>query len=45
MKIIQYKLNSNGSVPEYIIDGGYFPVPSGEPRLSDAAQIMWQKAM
>jgi hypothetical protein len=24
MKIIQYKLNSNGSVPEYIIDGGLF---------------------
>ena len=29
MKIVKYLLNIDGTIPEYIIDGGYFPVESG----------------
>lgn len=29
MKIVKYLLNVDGTIPEYIIDGGYFPVESG----------------
>jgi hypothetical protein len=29
MKLIKYTLNANGTVPEYVIDGGYFAVPNG----------------
>jgi len=25
MKIVIYTLNANGTIPDYIIDGGYFP--------------------
>ena len=25
MNIIKYNLNKNGTIPDYIIDGGYFP--------------------
>lgn len=25
MKIITYVLNENGTIPDYVIDGGYFP--------------------
>ena len=26
MKLIKYTLNANGTIPEYVTDGGYFPV-------------------
>jgi hypothetical protein len=29
MKLIKYTLNANGTIPEYVIDGGYFAVPNG----------------
>ena len=28
-KIIKYTLNSNGSIPDYIEDGGYYPKSNG----------------
>ena len=28
MKIVIYNLNADGTVPEYIIDGGYFATPN-----------------
>jgi hypothetical protein len=31
MKIIKYTLTPDGSVPEYVIDGGYFPVENNNP--------------
>lgn len=35
MKIIVYTLNSNGTVPEYIIDGGYFSVANNNASPQD----------
>lgn len=29
MKLIKYTLNTNGTVPDYVIDGGYFAVANG----------------
>jgi hypothetical protein len=28
MKLVIYTLNSDGTIPDYIIDGGYFDVPN-----------------
>lgn len=28
MKIIIYTLNANGTIPDYVVDGGYLPVPN-----------------
>lgn len=27
MKIITYSLNEDGTIPDFIVDGGYFPIP------------------
>ena len=35
MKIIIYTLNTDGTVPEYVIDGGYFPTDSQLPHPKD----------
>lgn len=35
MKVIIYTLNKNGSIPDYVIDGGYFPNPNGKPTPQD----------
>lgn len=29
MKLVKYTLNKNGTTPDYIIDGGYLPIPNG----------------
>jgi hypothetical protein len=29
MKLIKYTLNSNGTIPEYVTDGGYLSVANG----------------
>jgi hypothetical protein len=29
MKVVIYTLNENGEIPEYVLDGGYFPNPNG----------------
>jgi hypothetical protein len=29
MKLIKYTLNTDGTIPEYVIDGGYFAVANG----------------
>jgi hypothetical protein len=29
MKIIVYTLNNDGTIPNYVIDGGYFPCENG----------------
>ena len=34
-KIITYTLEADGTVPGYVIDGGYFPTPSGDPSPQD----------
>lgn len=35
MKVVEYTLNLDGSIPESIIDGGYFPVPNALPSPRD----------
>jgi hypothetical protein len=35
MKIIKYTLNENGTIPDYIIDGGYFSVQNDLPQPQD----------
>jgi hypothetical protein len=35
MKLIKYTLNTDGTVPEYITDGGYFAVANGGPSPKD----------
>ena len=35
MKIIIYTLNTDGTVPEYVIYGGYFPTDSQLPQPQD----------
>lgn len=35
MKIIKYTLNSDGTIPEYIIDGGYLTKYNGNPSPQD----------
>lgn len=34
-KIITYTLEADGTVPVYILDGGYFPTPSGQASPRD----------
>lgn len=34
-KIITYTLEADGTVPVYILDGGYFPTPSGDASPQD----------
>lgn len=29
MKLVIYKLNEDGTVPNFIVDGGYIPTPNG----------------
>lgn len=29
MKLIRYTLNKDGTIPDFVIDGGYFPKPNG----------------
>lgn len=29
MKVIKYTLNADGTIPEYVTNGGYFPVANG----------------
>ena len=31
MKCILYTLETDGTIPSYIVDGGYFPVENGNP--------------
>ncbi len=31
MKCFIYTLEADGTIPSYIVDGGYFPVPNGNP--------------
>ncbi len=31
MKLVIYTLNSDGCIPDYIVDGGYFPVTNNKP--------------
>jgi hypothetical protein len=35
MKLITYTLNSDGTIPEYIIDGGYLPVKNNNQSPQD----------
>lgn len=35
MKIVEYTLNSDGTIPSFIIDGGNFPVPNGNASPQD----------
>lgn len=35
MKVIIYSLNDDGSIPNYIIDGGHFPVANNNSSPSD----------
>jgi len=35
MKAIIYTLETNGTIPEYIIDGGYFPVQNNKTSPQD----------
>ena len=35
MKLIKYTLNTNGTIPEYVTDGGYFAVANGETSPRD----------
>ena len=34
-KIIKYNLNSNGTIPSYIEDGGYYPKPNSNSSPQD----------
>ena len=34
-KIIKYTLNANGTIPDYIDDGGYFPKPNSNASPQD----------
>lgn len=34
-KIITYTLEADGTVPVYILDGGYFPTPNDNPSPQD----------
>ena len=35
MKLIKYTLTSQGTVPDYVVDGGYFPVKNNNPSPRD----------
>lgn len=35
MKVIKYVLNANGTVPSYVVDGGYLPHPTAAPSPQD----------
>lgn len=39
MKLTTYTLNFDGSVPEYVNDGGYFPAATAEPSPQDWVMI------
>ena len=39
MKIIEYTLASDGSVPAYVVDGGYFPVANDNEPPRDLTLI------
>lgn len=34
-KVITYTLQPDGTVPQYVFDGGYFPTPNGNPSPQD----------
>lgn len=34
-KIITYTLDADGTVPAYVLNGGYFATPSGQPSPQD----------
>ena len=35
MKLIKYTLNTNGTIPEYVTDGGYLAVANGDASPRD----------
>lgn len=35
MKLIKYILNADGSVPNYVVDGGYYAYENGNPSPQD----------
>lgn len=35
MKIVEYTLNADGTIPDSIVDGGYFAVSNGLPSPQD----------
>jgi len=35
MKLVTYVLNSDGTIPEYIVDGGYLSVKNNNPSPQD----------
>ena len=35
MKIIKYTLKANGTIPDYVIDGGYLAAPNSNPSPQD----------
>jgi len=39
MKIVEYTLNSDGTIPSFIIDGGYFSVGNGQPAPQDLTLV------
>jgi hypothetical protein len=39
MKLIKYTLNANGTIPDYVIDGGYFAVPNGGTSPKDLTLV------
>lgn len=41
MILATYVLNSDGSVPEFVFDGGYFPYPNENDWPSDLTLVGW----
>lgn len=39
MKLIKYVLNEDGTIPEYIIDGGYYPAQNSNQPPQDLTLI------
>lgn len=39
MKLIKYVLNEDGTIPEYIIDGGYYPAQNSNQSPQDLTLI------
>lgn len=39
MKLIKYTLNANGTIPEYVTDGGYFAVSNGGTSPKDLTLV------
>ena len=39
MRFVKYTLNKDGTIPDYIIDGGYFTKPNGKKSPQDYDMI------